>query len=251
MTGDSVGNVTPPYLGPTSTGGLYWGALREGRLVRRYQRFLADVELPDGTCLTAHTANTGSMLGCSEPGRRVWLSHHGQLSRKHAYTLEMIEMPTALVGVNTGIPNKLVKTAILAKRIAELSRVTQVTAEVRHGDSRLDLLVKTGDARDVFIEIKNCTLAEEGTAYFPDAVTARGTKHLEELAKIVRGGGRAVIFIVVQRGDAERFSPADHIDPEWGRVFRQVTGEGVEAWVYRAALNLKMIDIGIRLPVRV
>ena len=237
------------YLTPTSDGALAWGELVEGILIRRYKRFLADVQLADGQVITAHTANTGTMLGCSEPGRRVWLSPHDNPARKYRYTLEMIEMPTALVGVNTGVPNRLVATAIRAGRVVELPSTALIRGEVTRGASRLDLLLQTEGGRDTLIEIKNCSLAEKGIAYFPDAVTVRGVKHLEELARLAREGLRAVIFIVVQRGDAELFRPADHIDPAWGAALRSAMHSGVELLVYQADLDLDGITLGKALSI--
>lgn len=237
------------YLAPAADGGLRWGPLVEGTLLRRYKRFLADVELVNGETVTAHTANTGTMLGCSEPGRPVWLSHHDVPTRKLKYTLEMIAMPTAVVGVNTGVPNKLVRTSVLAGRVPELPLPEVARPEVTRGDSRLDLLLSDPGRPDTLVEIKNCSLVEDGTALFPDAVTARGAKHLGELADIAAGGERAVLFIVVQRGDAFRFSPADRIDPEWGRVLRRAMEAGVELLVYRAAVDLDGIRLDRRLPV--
>ena len=238
------------YLAPTLVGGLRWGPLIRGRLLRRYKRFLADVELESGETVTAHTANTGTMLGCSEPGRPGWLSHHDLPTRKLKYTLEMIEMPTALVGVNTGVPNRLVKAAARAGRISELGRPVEVAAEVKRGDSRLDLLLRYDDGGpDALVEIKNCSLVEDGTAFFPDAVTERGKKHLEELTAIAEAGERAVIFILAQRGDAQRFSPADHIDPAWGKTLRHALRSGVELVAYRAEVTVEDIGIGRALPV--
>lgn len=236
------------YLSPAPDGGLRWGPLVEARLLRRRKRFLADVELADGTCLTAHTPNTGAMLGCSEPGRRVWLSRHDAPGRKYAHTLEMIEMPSALVGVNTGVPNRLVRSAALAGRIPEFPFPVVATSEVRMGASRLDLRLDGKTSPPVFIEIKNCTLVENGIAFFPDAVTARGSRHLEELEQIAVSGCRAILFVLIQRADAERFSPADHIDPEWGRRLRRALRRGVELLPYRAALNLEGIAVERRLP---
>ncbi|MCC8190209.1 MAG: DNA/RNA nuclease SfsA, partial [Planctomycetes bacterium] len=166
----------PQYLVPTPDGGLRWGPLVAGRLIRRYKRFLAEVLLPDGTTVTAHTANTGAMRGCSEPGRTVWLSRHDTPSRKLPYTLEMIDMPESRVGVNTGVPNKLVRAAIAAGRIPELPAPDALRSEVTFGESRLDLLLHHRDAADVYVEVKNCTLVEDGAALFPDAVTARGAR---------------------------------------------------------------------------
>lgn len=247
MTDGSVEGFA--YLSPTASGGLYWGELTQGILVRRYKRFLADVELPGEEVVTAHTANTGAMLGCCQPGRPVWLSLHDCAHRKYRYTLEMIDMPAALVGVNTAVPNRLVRAAAVAGAVPEFPHPVTVRSEVKRGESRLDLMLTSPRTEgDVFVEIKNCTLVEDGTAYFPDAVTTRGTRHLEELAALAREGIRAVIFVLVQRGDAVRFSPADHIDPEWGKTLRRVLADGVELLVYRAALTTKEIGIGKRLP---
>lgn len=239
---------TPPYLSPTPAGGLNWGPLVQGRLVRRYKRFLADVDL-EGELITAHTPNTGRMIGCSEPGRPVWLSRHEGGGRKYPYTLEMVEMPTALVGVNTMVPNRLVAAAARSGLLAELEGPARVETEVTSGTSRLDLRLTEPSGRQVMVEVKNCTLAEGGVAYFPDAVTTRGGKHVDELAALARRGVRAAVFILVQRADADRFQPADHIDPEWGRRLRAAVAEGVEVWAYRADLNLKTISLGPRLPV--
>ncbi|MCC8109306.1 MAG: DNA/RNA nuclease SfsA, partial [Planctomycetes bacterium] len=164
---------------PAADGSLVWPEpLTEGVLVRRYKRFLADVTLQDGSLVTAHTANTGAMLGCSEPGRPVWLSRHDRPGRKYPYSLEMIRMPSAMVGVNTGIPNRLVEAAVAAGAVAELPRPDALRREVRRGASRLDLLLETA-GRETLVEIKNCTLVENGAALFPDAVTVRGARHLE------------------------------------------------------------------------
>ncbi len=156
-----------PYLSPSPDGGLFWGPLEEGRLLRRYKRFLVDVEMADGQRLTAHTPNTGAMLGCSDPGCRVWLSRHESPTRRLAHTLEMIETPSALVGVNTSVPNRLVRAAALAGRVAEFPFPLRVSAEVRRGASRLDLLLEAEGRPPAFVEIKNCTLAEGGGCLFP------------------------------------------------------------------------------------
>lgn len=244
-------NPAETYLEPTRQGALKWGALSQGTLVKRYKRFLADVVLDDGTLVTAHTANTGAMLGCSEAGRRVWLSdHEGRGKRKYRYTWEMIEMPDAVVGVNTGVPNRLVRAAAGAGAIPEFPHPAEIRSEVRLGDSRIDLHLRGKDMRPVWVEIKNCSLVENGVGFFPDAVTARGAKHLGELAGAAANGDRAIIFILVQRGDADAFSPADHIDPEWGRKLREVLAAGVELLAYRADLDSRRVAIGKRLPVK-
>lgn len=238
------------YLAPTPDGGLTWGRLVGGTLVKRYKRFLADVILADGEMVTAHTANTGAMLGCSEPGRPVWLSWHGDGgARKYPYSWEMIDMPGGLVGVNTGVPNRLVRTAILAGKVEAFPDAATVKSEVKVGGSRLDLQVNDRDGNIAFVEIKNCSLVENGVALFPDAVTDRGRRHLEELAALTEIGVRAAIFLLVQRGDAGSFRPADHIDPAWGKTFREVVGRGVEAMAYQADLSLDGIRLGRKLPI--
>ncbi len=237
------------YLSPAPGGGLYWGPLIGGRLINRYKRFLADVEI-DGRVVTAHTPNTGRMIGCSEPGRAVWLSRHESQTRKYPLTLEMIRMPGSLVGVNTMVPNRLVAQAAAEGLLAELDGpAALVEKEIKVGNSRLDLRLTDRVGRAIWVEVKHCTLAEKNAAYFPDAVTARGTKHLDELAAVVKNGQRAAVFILVQRADAGVFSPADHIDPHWGRRLRQAVESGVEIWAYRADLNLEKIALGPPLPV--
>lgn len=237
------------YLAPDSSGALSWGVLTPGRLIRRYKRFLVDVELEDGRQITAHTPNTGRMLGCSEPGRPVWLSRHDSPGRKYNYTLELIDMPGTLVGVNTMAPNRLVAAAASAGLLAEMPGRLKVEREVSVGRSRLDLRLTDPEGRVAMVEIKSCTLAESRVAYFPDAVTARGEKHLRELAGLVQEGLRAVVFILVQRNDADCFSPAEHIDPLWSARLREVAAEGVEVWAYEAEMDLKKIRLGRSLPV--
>jgi len=201
--------------------------------------------------VTAHTPNTGRMIGCSEPGRPVWLSRHDQAKRKYAHTLEMIQMPGALVGINTMLPNRLVARAAAEGLLGELpGPAALVEREVTVGRSRLDLRLTDQEGRVILVEVKNCTLAENNLAYFPDAVTDRGARHLDELAEAVRGGLRAAVFILVQRADAAAFSPADHIDPEWGRRLRLAVKAGVEVWAYRADLDPEKISLGAALPVK-
>lgn len=230
--------------------GLEWPRLIKGTLIKRYKRFLADVKLRNGHIVTAHSPNTGSMLTCSEPGRTVYLSRHDNPNRKLKYTWEMIEMPTSLVGVNTGVPNRLVKEAVLSGQVPELSGYDSVRPEVRYGDnSRIDLLLEKGHDR-CFVEIKNCTLVENGIVSFPDAVTTRGLKHLIELQDQVRQGDRAVMFYLVQRMDAEEFRPADNIDPEYGAELRRAKNNDVEILVYDVDLDLKRIKLNGRIPYR-
>jgi sugar fermentation stimulation protein A len=232
----------PDYLWPTLVG---------GRLVRRYKRFLADVMLDDGTTVTAHCPNSGRMTGCSLPGQPVFLSHQDNPKRKLKYTWELIEMPTSLVGVNTLVPNRLVADALRAGRIPALETYGEVAREVRvNSRSRLDLKLAGRGLPDCYIEIKNCTLVQEGVAMFPDAPTARGRKHLRELALLKRRGFRAIIFFLVQRMDAGAFVPADPIDPDYGRQLRWAVDQGLEIMVYDTEIDLKGIRLRNPLPWR-
>ncbi|MCD4715355.1 MAG: DNA/RNA nuclease SfsA [Desulfobacterales bacterium] len=231
-----------------ATGYLKWPPLIQGILIKRYKRFMADVKLKNGHVVTAHCPNSGSMMECSEPGRKVYLSRHNNPKRKLKYTWEMIEMPSSLVGVNTMVPNQLVKVSVLAGKIPGLSGFDQVRPEVRYGqNSRIDLLLEKGDER-CFVEIKNCTLVTDGVACFPDAVTSRGLKHLKELQNQVRSGDRSVMLYLIQRMDAKLFRPADHIDPAYGKELRKALKNGVEIMVYDVALDLEGIRLNNAMP---
>jgi sugar fermentation stimulation protein A len=228
---------------------ILWPELIGGRLVKRYQRFLADVRLKNGRIVTAHCPNTGSMTGCCQPGRPVYLSRHDSPKRKLKYTWELIEMPETLVGVNTLIPNRLVALTAAAGQIRELRRYETLTREVKIGNhSRIDLMLSGGNRRPCYVEIKNCTLVQGATARFPDAVTDRGRKHLEELEKLAAGGKRSVIFFFIQRMDARRFRPADRIDPAYAETLRRVVQSGVEVLAYDVAIDLKGIRIRNKVP---
>jgi sugar fermentation stimulation protein A len=229
--------------------GISWPDLIPGTLIRRYKRFLADVQLENGDAVTAHCPNSGTMKTCSDSGRRVYLSCHDNPRRKLRYTWEIIQMPDSLVGVNTLIPNKLVKYAIERNSIHELSGYHQVIPEISVGNgSRLDFLLQKKNGARCFVEVKNCTLVEENTAYFPDAVTQRGRKHLVQLQRLIAEGNRCVMFYLVQRMDAETFKPADHIDPAYGRELRKAQQHGVEIIVYDVAIDLNYIRLNRELP---
>jgi len=206
--------------------------LIEGRLIRRYKRFLADVELADGSTLTAHTPNTGSLAGCCIPGSRVWLRDSGNPERKYRFGWELVEArPGTLVGINTGLPSVLVQEALAGRRITELQGYDHIRPEVKYGreNSRIDLLLTSKGRPDCYVEIKNVTLVEDEIAYFPDSVSTRAAKHLRELEHVVAGGGRGMILFCVQRHDAGEVRPADHIDPDYGRALRHALENGVEA----------------------
>lgn len=229
--------------------GLRWPTLYRGRLVKRYKRFLADVILDSGEAVTAHCSNSGRMTGCSQPGRPVYLSFHDNPKRKLKYTWEMIEMPASLVGVNTLVPNRLVAKSLGAGQVPGLAGYDSVASEVRvNKNSRLDLKLTGRGRPDAFVEVKNCTLVEDGCARFPDAPTVRGQKHLQELALLKAGGARAVIFFLVQRTDADHFSPADAIDPAYGRILREVIEKGVEAIAYDVEISTHGIGLRRALP---
>lgn len=225
----------------------------EGRLVRRYKRFLADVTLADGTMVTAHTPNTGSMLGCCTPGSRVWLRHCGKAKRKYPLSWELVETSSGtLVGINTGLSNSLVREAIQHGVIKELGGYAGIRGEVRYGDenSRIDLLLSGHDqAPDCFVEVKNVTLAQEGAAMFPDAVSVRASKHLRELMAMVRQGFRACLCFCVQRSDVKRMQPADHIDAVYGSALREAMAAGVEVLAYQAQVGPQGIVLTRALPV--
>lgn len=224
-----------------------------GRLERRYKRFLADVTLADGSTITAHCPNTGSMLGVAEPGQRVWLAHRPSPTRKYAYAWELTELAAGtLVGVNTHLSNALVREAIVAGAIPALSGYAEIQAEARYGKegSRIDLLLKSPDRPDCYVEVKNVTAAvQDGIALFPDAVSERGTKHLRELMGVVAEGRRAVLVFCVQRGDVREVRPADAIDPAYGRTLREAISSGVEAIACGADVTPAAVRLSHRLPV--
>jgi sugar fermentation stimulation protein A len=223
--------------------------LVSGILVKRYKRFLADVVLEDGCLVTAHCPNSGSMKGCAVPGSRVFLSRSSNLKRKYPFGWELVLADGYWAGINTGLPNRLVHEAIEDGTAAELQGYENIRPEVPYGErSRIDLLLE-GPTGRCFVEVKNVTLVEDGRALFPDAVTTRGQKHLQELMRVVREGDRGVIFFTVQRGDGTAVSPADLIDPEYGRLLRLAMENGVEALAYRALVTPEEIRLTERLQV--
>jgi sugar fermentation stimulation protein A len=189
------------------------------------------------------------MKTCSEPGRPVFLSSSDKPSRKLRYTWELIEMPSSLVGVNTQVPNRLVADGAQRGAIPELAGYERWRREVPCGPgSRIDLLLEHGPER-CWVEVKNCTLLEGREARFPDAVTARGLRHLEELRNRVAVGERSVIFFLIQRMDAARFAPADRIDPAYGEALRRAADAGVEPLAYDVEIDLERIRLRRAVPV--
>ena len=229
-------------------------ALVTGRLIKRYKRFLADVELDSGETITAACPNTGSMLGCNVPGSRVWLSSSHSLTRKYRHTWELVEaLPGVLIGINTSLPNRLVREAIESKVIKALQGYREIKSEVRYGheNSRIDLLLE-GKAKspDCYVEVKNVTASvDSGIALFPDAVSERGSKHLRELMAMVGEGHRAVLVFCVQRSDVNEVRPADGIDLVYGVTLRSAIAAGVEVLAYRAAVSATAVVLEKKIPV--
>lgn len=222
-----------------------------GVLLRRYQRFLADMRLDTGEMVTAHCPNTGSMLGVNTPGSRVWLSRAENPRRKLSWTWELVEAPGGgWVGIHTGRANGLVREALEAGLVPELAGFDGVKPEARLSTrSRTDLLLDFS-GRPCFVEVKNLTAAvADGEGFFPDAVSERAHKHLEELAEVVGRGARAAVVFCVQREDVERVRPADHIDPVFGRLLRDAVRAGVEVHALGARLTPARITLERRLPV--
>ncbi|WP_319568228.1 DNA/RNA nuclease SfsA [Cohaesibacter marisflavi] len=221
-----------------------------GRLIQRYKRFLADIELDDGTIITAHCANPGSMLGLKDPGTRVWLSKSDNPKRKLAYSWELSELDDAMIGINTSHPNRIVEEAIRAGHVAELTGYETLRREVKYGkNSRIDILLQDEGKPDCYVEVKNVhLLREQALAEFPDSVTKRGAKHLGELADMVEQGHRAVMLYLVQRTDANRFALASDIDPAYAEAFQEATGAGVEAIVYQCDISHQEINLTHSIP---
>ena len=237
-------DIPPPVKGlSVKSRGISWPTLTKGILVKRYKRFLADVQLLNGQVVTAHCPNSGSMRGCSEPGQPVYLSWSDNPKRQYRYTWEITAARTSLVCVNTGVANKLVGRSVVEGLIPELAGYQRFHSEVRCGASRIDIVIEGGERPPCFIEIKSSTMVEDGVASFPDAVTTRGLKHLVELQEQVRTGNRAVIFYLIQRTDSLLFTPADRIDPAYGSELRKACQNGVEIVCYDVRLTLRSIKL--------
>ena len=234
---------------------LPFSAELEGRLLRRYKRFFADVELEDGSVVTAHCPNPGSMRGLNREGLRVRCSSNDDPKRKLRHSLEMVRIGRIWVGVNTARANPLVAKGLAAGAIPGLDGYAEIRPEVRVPDSksRLDFRLSQhpDDARPCWVEVKSVTLAEEPPlALFPDSVTSRGRRHAEELGDLVKGGERAVLLFLVQRADCDAVAPAEHIDPDYAAALREAAARGVEVKAVRARVGARGIRLETGLTVR-
>lgn len=229
--------------------------LVRGHLIRRYKRFLADIKLDSGKTITASCANTGSMLGLADEGVGVWLSESDSPTRKYRHTWELVENDmgagTVLVGINTAHPNRIVAEAIEGRKIKPLVGYRSLRREVKYGQaSRIDFLLEDAKKGRCYVEVKNVHLSrKKSLAEFPDSVTARGAKHLRELAAMAEAGHRAVMLFLIQRPDVTRFSLARDIDPVYAAAYEDAEKRGVEALAYRCTISPAKIEL--EKPVRI
>ena len=221
--------------------------LEPATLIRRYKRFLADIRLEDGREAVAHCANPGSMMGLAEPGMRIWVEPNDDPKKKLKYGWRLVEHDTGhFTGVDTSVPNRALRAALEAGEVAGLEGYDSVRPEVKYGEnSRIDFLLQGAGRRDAYVEVKSVTLMREaGMAEFPDSVTARGAKHLAELAAMARAGHRAVMLYLIQRTDARAFRLAEDIDPAYAAAFGAARAAGVEALAFDTAISPEGITLG-------
>lgn len=231
---------------------LFSPPLQQGTLIKRYKRFLADIELCDGSQITIHCPNTGSMRNCLFPGEKVWFSTSDNPKRKYPNTWELAQTDTGhLIGINTGRANALAAEAIADGVITELQGYSQLRREVKYGNenSRIDLLLEDARLGRCYIEVKSCTLLEQQQGYFPDAVSTRGQKHLRELIEMVHLGHRAVLLFVVQHSGIDRVSAAKHIDPDYAQQLFQAHQAGVEILAYCTEMSTEGLHLAKSCPV--
>ena len=217
------------------------------RLIRRYKRFLADCVLEhDGREITAHCANPGSMLGLAEPGSRIWLEPNDDPKKKLKFGWRLVDHGNGhFTGVDTSLPNRALKSALIAGQIAPFAAYSQVRPEVKYAEtSRIDFLLSAEGLPDAYVEVKSVTLSRSsGLAEFPDSVTARGAKHLAALAAMAQAGHRAVMFYLVQRTDCTRFALAGDIDPTYAAAYRAARDAGVETFCFGTHISPQGVEI--------
>lgn len=218
---------------------LFDRPLVPGRLIRRYKRFLFDAELDDGSIITGSCPNTGSMLGLTAPGSRIFMTENDAPTRKYRHALEIVEADGTLVGINTGRPNRLVEEAIIAGLIGTLGAYESLRREQKYGiNSRIDILLEDPERGLAYVEVKNVHyLAGDRLAEFPDSVTSRGAKHLEELGDMVEAGHRAIMVYLIQRNDVDRLKICRRLDPAYGAAFDRAMARGVEACAVRCRIT--------------
>jgi len=222
---------------------LKFDKLFKGKLIKRYKRFLADIVLESGEEITAHVPNSGAMTSCIEPDCEVWVTFHDNPKRKLKYTLELTKMGKNLICTNTGVANKLGIEAIENGTIKELQGYSSLKPEQKYGqNSRIDILLENEDKK-CFVEIKSVTLKIDDMLAFPDAITSRGEKHLNELCEMVNQGHRAVMLYIIQRTDDLPFRLASEIDKKYAQTFKEVLSKGVEVLVYQSTISLEEINI--------
>lgn len=224
--------------------------LIEARLIRRYKRFLADVELPDGEVITVHCPNTGAMTGCAEPGSTVWLSTSTVKTRKYPHTWELVDTPAGMACIHSAVANKLASEALAAGRIEGLERYDTIRPEVKYGSgSRVDFLLEGGSER-FFVEVKSVTLCtESGVGLFPDAVSDRGRKHLQELQAVAQEANtRAALLFCVLHNGIKHVSTAGEIDPRYREAMEDALSNGVEVWAWRADISVAGMELVAPVP---
>jgi len=222
-----------------------------GVLVRRYKRFLADVTLEDGRQVTAHCANPGSMMGLAEPGMRIWLEPNDDPKKKLKFGWRLVEHADGhFTGVDTAVPNRMLRAALEARAVDGLAAFDTFRAEVPYGEkSRIDFLLSRAGHPDTYVEVKSVTLSRQaGLAEFPDSVTARGTRHLNELAAMVRAGQRAVTLYLVQRTDCSSLSLAADLDPAYAAAWTAATSAGVETLALDCQITPHEVRLGKPIP---
>lgn len=219
--------------------------LYKGKLKKRYKRFLADIILETGEEITAHVPNSGAMTSCIEENCAVWVTYHDNPKRKLKYTLELTKINENLICTNTGVANKIAIEAIKNNVIKELKGYEFLKPEQKYGqNSRIDILLENeNDEKKCYVEIKSVSLRIDNTLAFPDAVTTRGTKHLNELIEMVNQGHRAVMLYIIQRTDNLGFEIAKQIDPKYFEAFEIARQKGVEILVYQSNINLNEIYV--------
>lgn len=223
------------------------------RLIRRYKRFLADIRLEDGREVTAHCANPGSMMGLAEEGMKIWVEPNDDPKKKLKYGWRLVDHENGhFTGVDTAVPNRALKAALMGGEVPELAEFSQVLPEQKYGEkSRIDFLLRQDGLADAYVEVKSVTLSRvAGLAEFPDSVTERGTKHLGELAAMVAQGHRAVMFYLVQRTDCSEMTLAGDIDPTYAAAFEVAHQAGVEVICYDTRISPKGVELGRTLAFR-